>query len=162
VIVCYVDGLCEPERWEGVATYGVVIRKDDGELVYMGSGMIGEGKGFTNQVSEYYAVIDALKSLIGHYLANEETIIYTDSKLVAEQMNGHWKAVKGAYLPYFLKARDYQTQFSHLKFQWIPREENKEADKMSRLAYESWMLATGRKPRYGKRKPKTMGKRQNV
>jgi len=127
----------------------VVIRKEDGELVFMGSGMIGEGKGMSNQVAEYYAVIGALKSLIDHYLANEEVIIYTDSKLVAEQMNGHWKAVSGVYLPYFLKTRDYQTQFSNLKFQWISRNLNKEADSLTRQVYEEYCKATGRPVIYG-------------
>ena len=152
MITAHVDGLCEPNRYNGVATYGAVIRKETGELVYMSSGMIGEGNDMSNQVAEYVAVIEALRALAGKLMTDEEIVVYTDSQLVANQMSGIWKAAHGKYMPYFFEAQRMALSFKNLKFQWIPREENKEADKMSRLAYESWMLAMGRTPKYGARR----------
>jgi ribonuclease HI len=148
VIVVHVDGLCEPNRYEGVATYGVISRKETGELVGMSSGVIGEGRDMSNQVAEYVAVIEALRDLAGKLMTNEEIVVYTDSQLVANQMTGVWKAVHGKYLPYFLVAKQHALSFKNLKFQWIPREENKEADALTCRAYEAWMLTTRRTPKY--------------
>jgi ribonuclease HI len=154
VITAHVDGLCEPNRYNGVATYGAVIRRETGELVYMSSGMIGEGNDMSNQVAEYVAVIEALRALAGKLMTDEEIVVYTDSQLVANQMSGIWKASHGKYMAYFFEAQRMALSFKNLKFQWISRNFNKEADTLSRVAYESWCEANGRPIRYGRRKKK--------
>jgi hypothetical protein len=52
------------------------------------------------------------------------------------------------------------TDTAHTKHINIPRGENSEADRMSRMAYETWMLANGRKPLYGKRQNVYKGRKQ--
>ena len=48
------------------------------------------------------------------------------------QMAGKWQAHRGLYIPYFLKCRDLVAKFKRIKFEWIPREQNGEADELSK------------------------------
>jgi ribonuclease HI len=149
MIVVHTDGLCEPRNPGGHATYGAVI---DG-LGYISqlSGDVGSGPEMTNQVAEYYAVFKALEYLVDERRTTEKVIVYTDSQLVANQMNGEWRAKGGRYLGIFLKTKELARQFRSIVFQWIPREENKEADRLSRIAYEDYCASSGRRPIYYKR-----------
>lgn len=106
----------------------------------------------SSNASEYFALLDALDALERHHLTNKDIIIYTDSQVLARQMSGEWKAVKGFYLEYYLKAKSVKEKFPNIKFQWIPREENEEADALTREVYENWCRHNGRKPKYGAHK----------
>jgi ribonuclease HI len=149
MIEVYTDGLCEPINPKGIATYGIVISGRGSEARLRGD--VGVGEGMSNQVAEYMAVYKALEFLIDRGTTSDRVIVYTDSQLVANQMNGLWKAKKGMYLGLYLKTKDLAKAFSMLSFQWIPREENKEADKLSQLAYEDHCASIGVKAKYRKR-----------
>lgn len=152
MITCWIDGLCEPNP-SGVATYGVIINEGK-KLIYMGSGMIGEGRGMSSNVAEYCALLDALDILEGHELKSAEIIIYTDSQVLAKQMNGEWKAVAGHYLEYYLKAKQRRDTFPHIMFQWVSRNFNKEADALTMAAYERYCEERGIRVQYRKRSKK--------
>lgn len=139
----------EPVNPGGVASYGVVMHDERSKTAfYATSGVIGEGKGMTNQIAEYEAVVQALTALLRMNRDDEEIVIYTDSQMVANQMNGHWRANHGEYLGTYLKAKELAERFHYLKVQWIPREENQEADRLSQIAYETHMMIMGRTPKY--------------
>ena len=59
-----------------------------------------------------------------------------DSALVMNQMSGKWKFRKGLYREKYQEAMRLRAQFTDLRFRWIPREQNAEADALSREAYE--------------------------
>ena len=51
-------------------------------------------------------------------------------------MGGKWKFRKGLYREKYQEAVRLRAKFTDLKFRWIPREENEEANEFSREAYE--------------------------
>lgn len=136
VIIVYCDGLCEPTNPSGIATYGYVIYRGEIKL-HEGFGVVGEGQGMSNNVAEYAALCKALTHLRGVGLENEEVIVKSDSKLLVNQMNGVWKKHnRGLYVPKYLEARALQRGFRSIRFEWVDRELNTEADALSRRAYE--------------------------
>ena len=142
-IVVYVDGLCEPVNPGGTATYGYVIRNDDGRDIARKSGVVGKGPEMSNNVAEYAALCEALRFLISEKLARLPIEIRSDSRLVVNQMKGEWKFHKGLYAQKYRDAKALATQFDRVKFGWIPREENKEADALSREAYGAGEVSDG-------------------
>lgn len=107
----------------GPAALGVAIY-DDNKKLFLKYGEYLQKQ--TNNYAEYMAVISALKTAKQHGITN--IIFKSDSKLVVEQMNGNWK-VKEAHLKLlWQEAQILLHHFSHVTFQYIPREQNKEAD----------------------------------
>jgi ribonuclease HI len=126
----YIDGLAEPTN-PGTGTFGFVIYSD-GQRVLRRYGLV--GRQVTNNVSEYEALLQALTELLPR--SDEDIIVFSDSRLLVNQMTGKWKAKKGAYYQRFLEAKQLSSRFRSLKFNWIPREQNREADHLSRIAYQ--------------------------
>lgn len=125
----YIDGLAEP-RNPGVGTYGFVIYSD-GKKLSEGRGPAGQN--VTNNFAEYVALVRALSSIVSN--SDESVLIKSDSRLVVNQMRGEWKVKRGAYLPKYREAKELARRFKSLRFMWIPRERNTEADELSRRAY---------------------------
>jgi probable phosphoglycerate mutase len=67
-----------------------------------------------------------------------------DSKLVVEQMSGRWKIKHPGLQPLAEQARGLARQFRRVRYEWIPRERNKHAD---RLANEAMDAAAGIAPK---------------
>jgi|SRR5208282_1493212 len=137
----YTDGLAEPNP--GVGTYGYVV--------YRNGKKIAEQLGFagnpvTNNYSEYQGLVKALQEL--HHFADEEIMIHSDSRLLISQMGGEWRVSKkalktrdpGSYVEKYLEAQELAKSFTRLRFVWIPREENTEADALSRVAYREQIV----------------------
>ena len=134
-MVVYVDGLCEPVNPGGTATYGYVIRNDAGRDIARKSGVVGRGPEMSNNVAEYAALCEAFRFLIKEKMTWLPIEIRSDSRLLVNQMKGEWKFHKGLHAQKYRDAKALATQFDRVKFRWIPREENKEADALSREAY---------------------------
>ena len=147
MIEAFIDGLCEPYNPNGVGCWGIVIYKD-GKKQYEEKGSIGMGKGVSNNVAEYTALCRALKALITLGWNEKEVVIKSDSQLVVMLMSGQWRVKGGLYLPRFLEAKELVKEFKNIRFVWIPREENEEADRLSRLAYEKYCSEYGIQARY--------------
>ena len=146
MIIVYCDGLCQPTNPGGIGTWAYTIAFDDISLHRYG--VLGEGS--TNQMAEYKAIVEALRKLIENGWNTEETILYTDSEMAVGQLMGHKKANRGEYLALFFEAKDLMERFSNLKLQWVPREENQEADRLTRVAYEKYCQKKGRKVKYNR------------
>ena len=135
MITVYFDGLCYPRNPCGVAAYGYLIYRDD-QIIHKGFGAVGEGKGMTNNVAEYEGLKAAVRWLEDNKI-NERIIIKGDSQLVIKQMKGEWQvnsATSKKYVPEIKRL----LQGMDVSFVWTPREENEEADKLSRVAYERY------------------------
>lgn len=91
------------------------------------------GKGTNNQ-AEYKALIFALKkvkSLFGKKKAKSLDIeCYMDSQLIANQVNGEYKILDKALQPLFIEVWNLKQDFKNAIFKFIPREKNKEADRL--------------------------------
>ena len=75
-------------------------------------------KEFTNNAMEYQGMIKALE------LASEGDQIFSDSKLVVNQVNGIWKVKEKSLIPYWGKAKELKKR-KCITLTWVPREKNK-------------------------------------
>ena len=136
MIYAVIDGLCRPNPG-GVCACAFIIKDDKGRVICQFSKIVGAGIGYTNNVAEYYAVIEALEWF--SYREDKELTIVSDSKLVINQMNGVWKVNGGAYYEAYLKAKmlfDLLTveRGKVVKFNWVPRGFTLDADKLANQA----------------------------
>jgi ribonuclease HI len=90
----------------------------------------------TNNIAEYAAVYGALDDLLSLGSTAEEVVLHTDSKLVVEQLSDRWKCNSPHLRAWRDKIWKLLEKFDHpVSFQWVPREENTEADAQSRVLY---------------------------
>jgi len=136
MITVYFDGLCYPKNPCGVAAYGYLILRD-GELIHRGFRAVGEGRGMTNNVAEYEGLMAAARWLKDEGIL-EKIVIKGDSQLVIRQMKGEWKISSATSKKYVPEIRRL-LEGKDVSFTWVPREENEEADKLSRLAYDAYL-----------------------
>jgi ribonuclease HI len=130
-VTAYIDGLSMP-RNPGIGTFGFVIYDGSHKLVE-GSGLA--GRSVTSNYAEYTALVEALGRLKAMGLEGD-VLIRSDSKLLVGQMSEGWKVKGGMYVGKLKEARDLMKEFGSVRFEWIPREQNQEADLLTRIAYE--------------------------
>ena len=130
-VVAYVDGLAEP-RNPGTGTYGFVIY-DGSRKLAEGSGLAGHN--VTSNFAEYTALAEVLKKLKALGVEGD-ILVRSDSKLLVGQMSQRWKVKGGGYLEKLKEARELIREFGDVRFEWIPRERNSEADLLTRIAYD--------------------------
>ncbi len=134
MIQVFCDGLCEPRNPGGVATWGYVIYRG-GQRLAADSGVVGQGRGMTNNVAEYTAVIEAMRRLLDTHIQGEQVVVKTDSQLVVHQLTGQWAVKAPTLRPLYRQAARLSRQLGRVRFRWIPREQNEEADALSVAAY---------------------------
>jgi probable phosphoglycerate mutase len=89
----------------------------------------------TCNVAEHYALLQALKWLVENDYTKDRIDVYGDSKLVINQIFGHWR-IRNRDLPYAdycLQNMEILKKFENIKGSWIPREKNRKADELSKL-----------------------------
>ena len=131
LVTAYFDGACEPRNPGGNMGFGAYILKNGTKVCEWSDFALQDAKN-TNNVAEYKACLWALKTIIEKKLQHERVIIHGDSKLVVNQMNGHWKIKGGHYTPYAVECLQLIQQFKSIRFKWIPREQNAYADELSK------------------------------
>ncbi len=94
----------------------------------------------TNNVAEYKAVIAALKKakqLLGKTEAKKTDVeLRLDSELIYKQVGGQYKILEPELQTLFIEVWNLLQDFKSVKFKKIPREENKEADRMVNQALD--------------------------
>ncbi|MEW5933448.1 MAG: ribonuclease HI [Bacillota bacterium] len=139
-IAVWADGLCEPVNPGGIACYGWVAYRD-GRKLAEGWGVAAKGAEATNNVAEYRAVIEALEWLLAAGYRGEPVEVRSDSQLVVCQLTGEYAVRSERVRPLYRRARRLLGQFRELRLRWVPREENEEADGLSRRAYAEALVA---------------------
>lgn len=136
-IIIYTDGGSRGNP--GPAAIGVVFCNERGQAIKNYSEYLGDN--LTNNEAEYKAVVLALKkfkALFGKKLANNSEIeIKSDSELIVKQLNGKYKILNEKIQSLFLEIWNLKFDFLKVKFRLIPREKNKEADKLVNQALDS-------------------------
>jgi len=127
-LIAFIDGSSMGNP--GEAGYGVVIKDENGSVLQYYGNYIGRA---TNNVAEYQGLIGCL-DLIGKFKA-DSLIVYSDSQLMVRQINGVYK-VKQPHLQKLFSQIKAQLKEIPLNFtiEHVPREQNKEADKLARNA----------------------------
>jgi ribonuclease HI len=122
----HVDGAARGNP--GPAGIGVLIEGPDGAVLKEVAEPLGRT---TNNVAEYTAMIRALEE--ARALGCTDIRVFTDSELMAHQINGKY-AVKAAHLaPLYLRVRTLLAQFDRATVAHVRREQNRRADALSNL-----------------------------
>jgi broad specificity phosphatase PhoE/ribonuclease HI len=117
----------------GPAGYGAVVRTEDRATVLAESKQaIGRA---TNNVAEYRGLIAGLEDAVK--LDATEVDVFMDSKLVVEQMSGRWKVKHPGLIELHAQARKLAARFDRISYAWIPRERNKDADRLANEAMDA-------------------------
>lgn len=145
MIEAYFDGLCEPNPG-GVATYGFVIKRD-GKTVYEGHGLAGTPKTpqATNNVAEYTGLLKALEWLKAQKTAGP-VVVRGDSDLVIKQVKGEYKVKSGLLAPLHRQVKDLLEDLPGVTFEWVQRDRNSDADRLTNLAYAEYTGKSMRAP----------------
>ena len=119
----FIDGAAQGNP--GEAGIGVVICHNKGVIKNF-SKAIGIA---TNNVAEYYALIYGLQEAL--ILRAGGVIVNTDSELLARQLNQLYKVKNAMLKPLYEQARHLFTGFTSIKINYIPRQQNRGADKLA-------------------------------
>ena len=128
-IEVYFDGLCQPYNPGGTACYSFIIKNEEGNTIHSEYGLAARNS--TNNVAEYTALIRALEWLLANDYENEKDIVRGDSQLVIRQIERNFKVKAPNMIPLYRDAMSLISKFKHIQFELIPREQNKEADRLS-------------------------------
>jgi len=118
----------------GPSAIGVVFFDDKEEVIHTHKEYLGIA---TNNEAEYRAIIKALKLLVKskwfseNNISDKEVICRLDSQLVVEQINGNYKVKQEHILRLIQELRELVLLMKlKISFFYIPREQNKLADKL--------------------------------
>ena len=125
----WVDGACRGNP--GPASIGGVIRDAQGLLLREVSETLGTA---TNNIAEYTALIRALEE--AKALGADEVEAMSDSLLLVKQMAGEYRVKHPNLKPLHAKARALARGFARFAFTHVPREENREADRLANQALD--------------------------
>lgn len=123
----YIDGASRGNP--GRAGIGVVLCDDTGEPVKEISESIGET---TNNVAEYRALIRGLEE--ARALGADTVEVYTDSELLARQINGLYGVHSPHLQPLYRRARALLRLFQRASVQHVSRSQNQHADRLAKAA----------------------------
>ena len=116
----------------GPAAIGATLKDEKGNLIASISRRIGTT---TNNQAEYQAIIASLEKAVS--LGAKHVELYTDSELVAKQINGKYKVKKAVLRPLYQKVVRLIGSLESFKIAYIPRQQNTEADNLANKALDS-------------------------
>jgi len=111
----------------GPAGIGAIAYKSGKVLFEIGE-YIGDT---TNNTAEYFALIRGLEEALTHGVKNIS--VCSDSELLVRQINGQYKVKNEQLKMLHIHAKKLIKKFDKFIIHHIPREENKEADKLANL-----------------------------
>lgn len=115
----------------GPAGIGAVLYDQEKNKIAEVSKYLGET---TNNQAEYKALIEGLKK--AKELKALEVECFLDSELVVKQLKREYKVKNQELAPLFLEVYNLSQNFKNIKFIHVPREKNKEADRLANLAMD--------------------------
>ncbi len=135
-VVVHCDGAARGNP--GPAGIGAVLTTEDGRVLEE----LGQGIGVaTNNVAEYRAAIAGLE------LAAERgavrLLLRSDSRLLIEQLAGRFKVKNPTLQRLHEEARALMKGFEKVTLEHVPREKNKEADRLANLGVDGWLMEHG-------------------
>lgn len=135
-IIAYTDGGARGNP--GPAAIGVYITDESGEMVKEVKQFIGNS---TNNFAEYNGVLVAfqtLKALYGSKTKEMQFEIRLDSELVKKQLNSEYQIKEPGLVPMFIEIHNMRVaSFPNLVLTHVPREKNKEADRLVNEALDA-------------------------
>jgi ribonuclease HI len=122
----------------GPAGVGVQITDAKGRVL----AEVAEGIGVaTNNVAEYTAAIRGLERAAD--LRATDVLLRSDSRLLIEQLSGRYRVKHPALQVLHAKARSLAAGFRTVEYEHVPRELNKEADRLANAGVDEWLAGAG-------------------
>ena len=112
----------------GIRGVGALLKGPDGQHIEIAQ-EIGHG---TNNEAEYCALMAVLDAAVEAQV--QDLVVYGDSQLVIKQVTGEWLINAPGLVPFCKTVQGLKAQIPQVRFIWIPREENSEADALSKRA----------------------------
>jgi ribonuclease HI len=116
----------------GPAAAAVVIKTADGNRVASFAKYLGRT---TNNFAEYQALLAALQFGVGQ--EQRRIRVQSDSELLVRQILGSYKVRSNDLRPLHQRALDMIRAFEHFSIKHVPREQNREADRLANRALDS-------------------------
>lgn len=129
MIIANVDGGARGNP--GPAGWGAIIRDAQGQVLAELYAGIGNN---TNNVAEYQGLIAALAWAKAH--GHRRLHIKSDSLLIVQQMKGVYRVKHAGLIPLHQQARQLAAEIGVVTFEHVPREQNKDADRLSNLGMD--------------------------
>ena len=137
-VIIFIDGSVtgNPGGLVGFGWYCPDTEEEGNGVAYQG------GSSATNNASEWMAAAAALIYVLGQYYDIVDTVtIRSDSELLVNQLNGKWRVRHSNLKPMAaivnLLIEELESRNMKVVAEWIPREENKVADVLSRKTVKS-------------------------
>ena len=136
MIEVYFDGLCQPINPGGISCYAFLV-KSGGRTIYSDYGIAVEpfSQDSTNNVAEYTALVKALQWLLEKNLGSTKVEIKSDSELIVNQLTGDYKVKSKRIMSLYKQVLLLKSKFQDIEIKWVPREKNREADRLTNKAY---------------------------
>jgi ribonuclease HI len=96
--------------------------------------VIGSGGDMTNNIAEFSGLKGAAEWVATNVSEKEEVLVHGDSQLVVRQMLGEFGIKSDTSRKFVPKIREL-FRGRKVRYKWIPREQNQEADCLCRVAY---------------------------
>lgn len=119
----FTDGACSGNPGEAAIA---VVFKENGKIVKEIAEAIGHA---TNNIAEYAALVRALKE--ARFLNARNIRVHTDSQWMFNQIRGTYQVKSEGIKPLYDEAVSLAKTFKRVEFKWVPREENKDADRLA-------------------------------
>src|SRR5688500_5992850 len=129
MVIAYIDGGARGNP--GPAGYGVRIEAPDGSVIDELHGALGIA---TNNVAEYNGLLAALRWAVDH--GARDLRVRSDSELLVRQMLGQYKIRHPGLQPLAAQARLLLSQLDNVTFEYVRREKNVDADRLSNVAMD--------------------------
>jgi ribonuclease HI len=121
----------------GPAAYAVVIHDPAGQVVLELAKRMGRE---TNNVAEYYALLAALDYATSQGITALR--IRSDSELLVRQMQGRYRVKSADLKPLHERASKLTRQLAYFTIEHVPRDENRDADRLANAALDFGNLST--------------------
>lgn len=95
----------------------------------------------TNNVAEYTAAIEALER--ARELGAAHVLLRSDSRLLIEQLSGRFRVKNPVLQRLHTEVRRLAEGFTHMLYEHVPREENREADRLANQGVDEWLAGEG-------------------
>jgi ribonuclease HI len=120
----------------GHSAFGFVLKRE-GQTIKTGHGFVPLlSREETTNVAEYGGLIEALNCAAGQVAPGDTLMVCGDSQLVIRQMSGQYRVKSDNLKLYFQRAKTLVSQIEKIgvpvALVWIRREENTEADELSK------------------------------
>jgi ribonuclease HI len=104
---------------------------------------VGEGIGVaTNNVAEYRAALEGLRRAAD--LGATHVLVRSDSRLLVEQLSGRFRVKNPTLIRLHGEARSLASRFAEVGYEHVPRELNREADRLANQGVDEWLAGPGR------------------